>query len=144
MSWLTNFEATFQKDEQWVVAEIRKGLAAVQNIEHVAVIDIQNVFAWIQAHQAQLQSLATTALSDIQAAATVASGIVPQYAAPIAAIAAAANTAIQAGALAVNKLAVGIQAGATPMSTIVSAYHTTKDAATAVNNLLKAATKPTA
>lgn len=142
MTWLTNLFTTVKKDEAWVVAEIRKGLALVQSVEHTAQVDVEGIFTWIQQHQLGIENLAQKALTDIQLGATIASGIVPQYAAPIAAAAAIANTAIQAGAVAVNKLAVGIQNNSTPMSTLVGAYVTTKSAADAVSALLKTATTP--
>ncbi len=140
MSWLSNLESVIQKDEQWVVGEIRKGWALVQSAEHQAEIDVLNIFHWISAHQGDILNLMHNVLTDIQVAASAASVVFPQYGIPIAAAVAAANKDVQAAAAAVNVLAQGIAKGSTPMSTVVSAYQKTKDAASAVNSVLKNAT----
>lgn len=139
MGWLHNLEVAIQKDEQWVINEIRKGWAAVQNAEQKAEIDVLNIFHWIQSHQMDALNLMHTVLIDIQTAATAASAIVPQYAVPVATAVGIANTAVQAASAAINTLAHGIQQGSTPMSTLVNAYTATKATANAVNDVLKAA-----
>lgn len=140
MSWLSNIEGVIQKDEQWVVAEIRKGWTLVQNAEHQAEIDILNVFHWISAHQQDALTLLHNVLTDITAAATVAGAVFPQFAAPISASVIAATTAINAGTAAINVLARGIQQGSTPISTVANAYQASKSAVNAVNDVLKHAT----
>lgn len=140
MSWLTNIEAVIQKDEQWVVQEIRKGWALVQNAEHQAEIDVLNIFHWISANQANIQNLVHTVLTDITAGAAIVGAVVPGSGTAIAATVGTVTTTLNAGMVAINKLAQGIQRGSTPMSTVANAFQATKDAASAANAFLKQAT----
>ena len=132
MSWLSDFEATFQKDEQWVVAEIAKGWQALQAAEQTAVVDVQNVVGWIQAHQQQILTLFQGVLAD----AAVIGSIIPQAAPAVQ----AATIAIDAATAAIDVAAKGVTAGSTPLSTLANAYQLGKDAASAVNTVLKQAT----
>lgn len=140
MSWLSSIELVLQKDEQWVVAEIRKGWTLVQNAEHQAEIDVLNIFHWISAHQTDILNILHTVLMDVQAGAAVASSVLPGYGAAVASAVLAANTAVQAASAGINVLAQGIAKGSTPLSTVVNAYQKTKDAANAVNTVLKGVT----
>jgi hypothetical protein len=143
MSFLANLEAVLQKDEEWVVAEIRRGWSLVQSAEHQAEIDVLNLFHWIQAHQADALNLMNTVLTDIKAVGSVAGALVPGYGPSIVAGVQIATTALQAATAGITVLAQGIQQGSTPMSTVSNAYTQVKTAVNAVNNVLKAATTPT-
>jgi len=136
-AWLSNFEAAALKDEQWVVNEIAVGWQTLQKAEQTVAVDVQNIFAWLQAHHADILALFQGVLSG---AAAIGS-LLPQTAPAVS----VATTAIDAATAAIDQLSKGITAGTTPLSTITNAYHVVKDAQTAVNNVLKVATaKPVA
>lgn len=132
MSWWTNFTKTVQKDEQWVVKEIAQGWAAIKAEAHKIEVDVLGVFDWIQKHQVAIETVFKGVLNDL----AVVGSLLPQTAPVVA----AATTAIDAATAAIDVLSKGIQAGATPLSTVTNAYHAVKDAQTAVNAVLKAGT----
>ncbi len=131
-TFLQRLEAVIAKDEQWVVNEIAKGWHALQQAEETIQVDVQNIFHWISAHQADILSLFKGALTDLAAIGSV----FPQSAPALA----VATTAIDAATAAVDVLAKGIQIGSTPLSTVANAYHAVKDAQSAVNAVLKQVT----
>jgi hypothetical protein len=133
--FFAKLEAGFQKDEAWVVAEVTKGWQLLQTVGHTLEVDIQGIFAWIQAHQASLLAIFQEALQAIG----ILSAVVPGGGAVGAGVA-GAITAINAATAAVNILGKAVIAGSTPLSTAVSAYHAVKDAQTAVNAVIKGAT----
>jgi hypothetical protein len=128
-------EAGFQKDEAWVIAEFTKGWQLLQSVGHTLAVDIQGIFAWVQAHQASLLAIFQQALQAIG----ILSATIPGGGAAGAAVA-AAITAINAATATVNVLGKAVINGSTPLSTAVSAYHAVKDAQTAVNGVIKGAT----
>ena len=132
MSWLTNLENTFVKDETWVVSELAKGWAALQADETTAETDILGIFSWLNTYHSQIISVASTALNGL---ATI-GALIPQTAPMVA----TATTAIDAATAAIDVLSKGIQKGSTPLSTAVNAYHAVKTAQSAVNVVLKAKT----
>ena len=132
MSWWTNFTKAVQKDEQWVVKEIAQGWTAIKAEAHKIEVDVLGVFDWIQKHQVAIETVFKGVLNDL----AVVGSLLPQTAPVVA----AATTAIDAATAAIDILSKGIQAGATPLSTVTNAYHAVKDAQTAVNAVLKAGT----
>lgn len=138
MSFFTNLYDIIQKDEQWVVTELQKAYSEAQAGAAVLTADINGVFSWIKAHQAQLQGIMTVAL---QGAALA--GGVPQLA-PFVPI---AVTALDASEATIDALASSVSAQ-TPAPDLltagVNAYHTVIDARTAVTAVLKAATSTAA
>lgn len=131
-SFLQNLEAGFQKDEQWVIAEITKGWQLLRTVGHTTDVDIQNIFTWIQAHHATILGVFQGALT---AAATLGS-IVPGGTPAVA----AATLAIDAATAAIDSLSKTVVAGSTPLSTIVNAYHAVKTASSAANVVIVQAT----
>lgn len=137
MSWLSDFEATAQKDEQWVVKEIATGWQALQTAEQTAAVDVVNLFGWIQAHQQQILTVFQGVLTD----AAVIGSLIPETAPEVA----IATTALDAATAAIDVASAGVTAGSTPLSTLANAYQLSKTAASAVNAVLQQATaKPAA
>ena len=119
-----SFWSTAVKDEKWVVAEIAKGW-------ETGAADIKGLFDYIAAHQTQIDTVASAILSNVSFVAALAGH--PEVG--------AAATAITVSAKAIADLAANVD-NKTPMSLqdVVSALHTVKDAQSAVNDLVKAAT----
>jgi len=133
MSILSTIEGVFpsaQKTEQWVVAEISKGWAALETGAKDAVIDIKSLFDYIASHQTQIDQTAQAILGDVSLAAALVGH--PEVG--------ATATAVAASAAAITALAANIDKGSVPLPDVVSALHTVKDAQSAVNALVKTAT----
>ena len=127
MNWFTD-----KKTEQWVVAEVQKGWAALEAGAKAVEIDIKGLFDYVAAHQTQIDSTAQAILGDVSMVAALAGH--PEVGATAAAIGASAQ--------AITALAANMDKGAVPLHDIVNALHTVKDAQTAVNSLVKVATAP--
>jgi hypothetical protein len=138
MSILSTIEGILpsgQRTEQWVVAEIKKGWAALETGAHDAVIDIKGLFDYVAAHQTQIDGTAQAILGDVSLAATLVGH--PE----VGAVAATVATS----AAAITALAANIDKGSVPLPDVVDALHKVKDAQSAVNALVKTATsKPKA
>jgi hypothetical protein len=135
--FFTKLEAGFAKDEAWVLSEITKGWTLLLSVGHTLAVDVQGIFAWIQAHQASLLTIFQEALQAIGILGAAVPGGGPAVAAAI--------TAINVATAAVNVLGKAVIDGSTPLSTAVTAYHAVKDAQTSVNAVIKASTtKPVA
>lgn len=132
MSFLSDIEAKFQITEQKVATAIAQAWQDLQTAEQVVVADLEGIVTWIQQHQQDILALFQGFLTDAAAIGSV----IPQAAPEVA----AATTAIDAATAAVNVLAQGFAAGATPVSTIANAYQTVKSAQNAVNTVLKQGT----
>jgi hypothetical protein len=133
MSILSTIEGALpglQKTEQWVVAEIAKGWAALEAGAKEAVIDVKALFDYIATHQTQIDTTAQAILGDVSLAATLVGH--PEVG--------AAATAIGVSAKAITDLAANIDKGSVPLGDVVSALHTVKDSQSAVNALVKRAT----
>jgi negative regulator of replication initiation len=124
------FWDTIKRDEAWVVAEVGKGWAALEAGVHAIEIDIKGLFDYVAAHQQQIDATAQSLLSNVSLIAALAGH--PEVSATAAAIGASAQ--------AITALAANVDKGAAPLSEIVTALHTVKDAQTAVNSLVKVAT----
>lgn len=124
MSWLSDLEAQFAVDEQWVVTQINKAWAEVQKVESWVDTELTTISGWIAAH-----------LQDLTALGSVAAALVPMAGPEIA----AAETALAAAGAAATALANNLKAGSTPASTVSNAYTAVKAAQTAVNAVLSAA-----
>lgn len=123
-----------KQDEAWVVAEVSKGWAALEAGAHAVVIDIEGLFKYVADHQQAIDATAQKLLGDVSMIAALAGH--PEVSATAAAIGASAQ--------AITALAANVEKGQAPLSEIVTALHSVKDAQTAVNSLVKVATaKPT-
>ncbi len=135
MNWFNNAEADAKKTEQWVVAEFTKGWKALEAGAQKAAIDVKGLFDYIAGHQTQIDATAKAILGDVNVIAALAGH--PEVA--------LATDAIGLSAQAVVGVAAKIDQGSVPLPDLVDALHKTKDAQTAVNNLVKVATaKPAA
>jgi hypothetical protein len=102
-------------------------------------VDIQGIFQYISTHQQQILANLHNALAAVSTL-----GVLVPGAGPIAEVVQSALVAINAATAATNVLGSAIVAGPTPLSTAVNAFHSLKDAQTAVNAVVKmATTKPT-
>lgn len=128
-SFVAKLEADIGKGEQWVVKEIAQGWNALQKAEKTVEVDVESVFAWLQAHHADILALFQGALTDLSKIG----GIFPQGSAVVA----SATLAIDAATAAIDVLSKGITQGTTPLSTITNAYQSVKTAQNAVNTVLK-------
>ena len=131
MTWLDNFWTKAKQDEAWVIAEFQKGAAALASAEQTLAVDVLGIFKYIADHQAQIQSAVTVALKG----ATIAGAFVPAVAPYVPATLAA----LDASQVLIDQLGKAAIDGSTPLSTLVTAFQATKDAATAAAPLLKAA-----
>lgn len=136
-NFITAFEASFQKDETWVVAELQKGWTILETDTQTAAIDATNIVGWVQAHQQQILTVFQGALTGAEEIGSIIPGAAPEVA--------AATVAIDAATAAIDIASQGLTQGTTPLSTLVNAYQLGKQAASAVNVVLQTATtKPTA
>ena len=123
--------------EAWVAGEIQKVWTAVTNAEAAIVADINGVFAWLKANQAQIQSVFSTLLTEVLPAAATAVSVVDPAAAPaVAAGVAIATTTLDASEAAIDALSQQVISGTTTAQTLSSAYAAYKAAQGAVNNVL--------
>lgn len=120
---LSGLFGTVAKGEQWVVSEIAKGWATGS-------ADIKGLFDYIAAHQTSIDSAVQTMLGDVNVIAALAGH--PEVS--------AAATAIAVSAQAITDLAANVDKGQAALPDVVAALHTVKDAQTATNALIKAAT----
>jgi hypothetical protein len=134
MTALATFEATFQKDEQWVVTELANGWQDLENAIATVAVDVESVFGWIQAHQSTILSVFQGVLTGVAAIGSVLPGAAP--------LVTTATTAIDAATAAIDVLSQGLTAGSTPMSTLSNAYALTKQASSAVNAVLTQVSAP--
>jgi len=128
-SALSAFEAEFQVTENNIVTWINQAWTEVKAVESWVDNELTTIASWIAAHQADINSLFSTAAA-----------LVPQAAPEIA----LAETALAAAGAASTALAAGLKAGSTPASTISNAYTAVKTASSAVNAVLAKAAAPTA
>lgn len=146
---MTNILQTIVTDaenaEAWVVGEIQKVWSAVSSAEQTIVADINGIFAWLKANQAQIQSVFSTLLNEvIPVAAAVTTAVAPAAAPAVAAGVAIATTTLDASEAAIDALSQQVLNGSTTATTVSSAYQAYKAAEKAVNTVLTGQAAPPA
>jgi hypothetical protein len=134
---LHRLDATLQKDEKWVLAEITKGWKLLQEVGHTIEVDILGIFNYIHTHQTQITNGLQNALGILTAAGTVFAASTPAGAAITTAL-----TAVNALNAATQVLGKGLVKGSTPLATAHNAFDALKQAQTAVNEVVRVAAAP--